>query len=165
MIHPKTEIKCLKCGSPDYVKNGRVFGWQRYKCKACGYQFAKQGDHGKPLNIWLACHGLYVFGMSMRRIARIIGVSAQTVSRWIKKWHQVYMYEIGAHETLYAATPETLPDCLHLSAGDSLMVSSSSLPSGAEIHVIIKLPSAAPALPEAHVSPRQARKNAFSGKR
>ncbi len=134
------ELKCLKCGSEEYVKNGHVFGWQRYKCKSCGYQFTKMGERRKPLNIWLTCHGLYVFGLSMRQIARLIGVSAQTVSRWIKKWHPIYMDEIGSHEAQYAATAENLVSCLHLTPEDKLMVSSSQLPSGAEIHVIIKLP-------------------------
>ena len=134
------EIKCLKCGSTEYVKNGKVFGWQRYKCKSCGYQYTKMGERGKPMNIWLTCHGLYVFGLSMRQIARVVGVSAQTISRWIKKYHQIYMHEIGSNETLYSATTENLTDCLNLSPQDKLMVSSSSLPSGAEKHVVIKLP-------------------------
>lgn len=135
------DIKCLKCGSTEYVKNGKVFGWQRYKCKSCGYQFTKMGERGKPMNIWLTCHGLYVFGLSMRQIARIVGVSVQTISRWIKKYHQVYMHEIGSNETLYSPSSETLVDCLNLSPKDKLMVSSSKLPSGAEIHVVIKLPN------------------------
>lgn len=134
------EIKCLKCGSKEYVKNGHVFGWQRYKCKSCGHQFTKMGSRGKPMNIWLACHGLYVFGLSMRQISRIIGISAQTVSRWIKKWHLVYMSEIGSHETLYHANLDNLADCLGLKSEDDLMVSTTRLPTGAEIHVIIKLP-------------------------
>lgn len=134
------EIKCFKCGSTEYVKNGKVFGWQRYLCKSCGYQFTKMGDRGKPMNLWLTCHGLYVFGLSMRQIARIVGVSAQTISRWIKKYHQHYMHEIGSQETLYSAKKSTLLDCINLKDDDNLMVSSSPLPSGAEIHVIIKLP-------------------------
>lgn len=121
------EINCIKCGSKEYVRNGRVFGWQRYKCKSCGYQFTKMGERGKPLNIWLTCHGLYVFGLSMRQIARVVGVSAQTVSRWIKKWHQTYMYEIGCRETQIKTTPEDLVSCLNLSPQDQLMVSSTHL--------------------------------------
>lgn len=36
--------KCYKCGSKQIVKNGKVFGGQRYKCKACGYQFTKNAN-------------------------------------------------------------------------------------------------------------------------
>lgn len=134
------EIKCLQCGSTEYCKNGKVFGWQRYKCKHCGYQFTKMGERGKPFNIKLTCHGLYLFGLSMRQIARVMGISAQTVSRWIKKWHQTYMYDMGNHETRYAANKDNLLDCMHINNEDQLMVTSQILPSGAEIHIVIKLP-------------------------
>jgi transposase-like protein len=134
------KIKCLKCGSENYVKNGVVFGIQRYKCKDCGYQYTKLGPHGKPANVWMTCHGLYAFGLSMRQIAHVIGVSAQTVSRWIKKWHHLYMHEMGEKQILYSATKENLADCLNLQAKDKLLVSSSHLPSGAEIYVVVKLP-------------------------
>ena len=135
------EIKCLRCGSDKYVKDGKVFGWQRYKCKQCGYQFSKIGERGKPFNIKLTCHGLYLFGLSMRQIAKVVGVSAQTVSRWIKKWHQTYMFEIGEHETRYKTTSENLIACLNIKDDDKLMVTSQRLNSGAEIHIVIKLPS------------------------
>ena len=98
------KIKCTKCSSENYVKNGHVFGWQRYICKDCGYQFTKIGERGKPMNIILTAHALYMFGLSIRQIARVVGVSAQSVSRWIKKYHQTYMQDIGNNETKYKAT-------------------------------------------------------------
>lgn len=134
-------IKCIKCGSENYIKNGKVFGWQRYKCKQCGYQFSKLGERGKPFNIKLTSHGLYLFGLSMRQIAKVVGVSAQTISCWINKWHQTYMYDIGEHETRYIANAENLADCLNVKKDDKLLVTSSHLPSGAEINIVIKLPS------------------------
>ena len=134
------EIKCVKCGSQEFVKNGKVFGWQRYKCKQCGYQFTKIGERGKPFNLKLTCHGLYLFGLSMRQISRVVGVSVQSVSRWINKWHQVYMSDMGNHEQRYVAKAGNLIDCLSLKAEDKLLISSQRLSSGAEIHVVIKLP-------------------------
>lgn len=80
-------IKCPKCGNTKVVRCGKVFGWQRHKCKNCGYQFTKVSPAGKPLYIKLVCHSLYLSGMSMRKIATIVGVTAQSISRWVKKWH------------------------------------------------------------------------------
>lgn len=147
------EIKCPKCNSRKYVKNGIVFGWQRYKCKDCGYQFTKPGEHGKSLDTWLTCHGLYMFGLSMRQIARIVGLSAQTISRWIRKWHQVFMHEIGSKQTLYSVNAENVVECLGLNKKDNLMVSSTHLKSGAEIHILIKLPIPSEEIKSAPKSP------------
>ena len=58
--------KCYKCGSKQIVKNGKVFGWQRYKCKECGYQFTKNAPAGKPLHIKLLAHTMYSAGFSMQ---------------------------------------------------------------------------------------------------
>ena len=134
------KIKCTKCSSENYVKNGHVFGWQRYICKDCGYQFTKIGERGKPMNIILTAHALYLFGLSIRQIARVVGVSAQSVSRWIKKYHQTYMQDIGNNETKYKATTENLVDCLNLNQNDKLLISSQNLPSGAKLHIVISLP-------------------------
>ena len=134
------QIKCIKCGCTEHNKNGHVFGWQRYKCKNCGYQFTKIGERGKPMNILLTSHSLYTFGLSIRQIAKIVGVSAQSVSRWIKKWHQTYMSDIGNHETLYKVKASNLNECLNLSQDENLLVASQLLPSGGKIHIVISLP-------------------------
>lgn len=68
------ELKCRKCGATEAIKNGRVFGWQRHKCKACGYQFTKTSPAGKPVHIKLICHELFMAGLSMREIAKIVGL-------------------------------------------------------------------------------------------
>ncbi|MBQ8677025.1 MAG: IS1 family transposase [Alphaproteobacteria bacterium] len=135
------DIKCNRCGGEQIVKNGHVFGWQRYKCKHCGFQFSKVAPAGKPMHIKLIAHGLYSAGFSMREAAGIIGVTAQTVSRWIKKWHSVYMNDIGRHKTIYAADAATLNDCLQAREGEKILVSSMVLPSGAKFNIVIQLPS------------------------
>lgn len=134
------EIKCMNCGSAHVIKNGKVFGWQRYKCKQCGYQFTKMAPAGKPLFIKLVSHGLFVSGLSMREIARIVGVTAQSVSRWIRKWHPAYMADIGNKETIYSASRDNLLDCLDIREKEELLVSSTVLPSGAKFNIVIQLP-------------------------
>jgi hypothetical protein len=134
------QLKCKKCGSENYIKNGKVFGWQRYKCKDCGCQFTKVAPAGKPIYIKIICHTLRLAGLSMREIAAIIGVTAPSVSRWIRKWHSVYMHEIGANSDLYHATPADLADCLEIKENDNLLISSTILPSGAKFNIVIQLP-------------------------
>ena len=134
------EIRCPKCNTQQIIKNGKVFGWQRYKCKTCGYQFTKVSPAGKPIFIKLVSHNLYLSGLSMRKIASIVGVTAQSVSRWIKWWHTSYMAEIGAKETLFSANRDNLLDCLDINKNDNLLVSTSELPSGARYSIVIRLP-------------------------
>lgn len=135
------QLKCIKCDSDLIIKNGNVFGTQRYKCKNCGYQFTKMASAGKPLFIKLMCHGLYVSGLSMREIARITGVTAQSISRWIRKWQPVYMEDIGRQSTIYTATKDNLTDYLNLKADEELLIASTELPSGAKYNVVIQLPA------------------------
>ena len=132
--------KCIKCGNNQIIKNGYVFGGQRYKCKNCGYQFTKMTDAGKPLYIKLMSHGLYMSGLSMREIARIVGVTAQSISRWIRKWQPTYMEDIGEKATLYSATKDNLTDCLNIKEDEELLINSMILPSGAKYNVVIQLP-------------------------
>ena len=134
------EIKCPKCSGGHIIKNGRVFGWQRYKCKVCGYQFTKISPAGKPIFIKLVCHSLYLSGLSMRRIASVVGVTAQSVSRWIRKWHMAYMADIGEKEKLFLADRDNLLDCLDIDKKDRLLVSTTELPSGARYSIVIRLP-------------------------
>ncbi len=133
-------IKCIKCGGTKTVKNGLVFGHQRYKCSGCGYQFTKEAPAGKPIYIKLICHGLFMSGFSMREIAKIVGVTAQSVSRWIKKWHSAYMTELGKHQKIRVMSRKELSDTLAPGDKADLLVISTTLPSGARYHVVIQPP-------------------------
>lgn len=134
-------IKCIKCGGIKTVKNGLVFGRQRYKCTNCGYQFTKEAPAGKPIYLKLICHSLFMSGFSMREIAKIVGVTAQSVSRWIKKWHSAYMTELGKHQHIRTMNRKELLNTLDAGEKANLLVISSTLPSGARYHVVIQPPS------------------------
>ena len=81
------EIVCKRCGSTHCIKNGKVRGKQRYKCKACGYNFVK-GDkrvkvrpEAKALAVLLYSTGKASYGF----IAQLFNVSRTAVLKWIKK--------------------------------------------------------------------------------
>ena len=79
-------MECKKCGGKEHNKNGFVKGHQRYKCKNCGYQFVptlqKCFDEQTKL---IACL-LYISGLSLRTIARLLHTSATSVLSWVRKF-------------------------------------------------------------------------------
>ena len=81
------DINCKSCGSTNFVKNGKVRGNQRYKCKDCGHTFVpgdkreKVTPQGKALAVLLYGSGKSSYGF----IARLFNVSRPAVLKWIKK--------------------------------------------------------------------------------
>lgn len=78
---------CPKCQSTHIVKSGVVKGRQRYSCKDCNYHFTvfKDGKHIDPYYVIKALQ-LYIEGVSLREIERLIGVSHVSVLNWVKKY-------------------------------------------------------------------------------
>ena len=81
------QIICPKCQSAKVVKSGVVKGRQRYNCKDCKYFFTvfKEGKHIDPYYVIKALQ-LYLEGVSLREIERLIGVSHVSVMNWVKKY-------------------------------------------------------------------------------
>jgi len=79
-------MKCPKCNQEHIVKNGIIWEKQRFKCKECGYQFTSPLPRGKSQKIKINSLVLYLSGLSMNAIAHILGVSAQSVMRWIREF-------------------------------------------------------------------------------
>ena len=79
-------MSCPRCEHVHCVKNGKVEGKQRYKCKSCKFQFTRLTPKGhllwlRALAVFLYCHGL-----SMNAIAKMFSVSTPTILRWIRKF-------------------------------------------------------------------------------
>ena len=81
-------LRCKRCGSEDHVKNGRMRGQQRYRCKACGLNFTDTPARGKPLALKAAAVLLYVSGLPMNRTAQLLGVSTPTIQAWLEQFAQ-----------------------------------------------------------------------------
>ncbi len=77
-------MRCGKCGSKHTVKAGFNHGKQRYKCKECGRQFTQNQDKN-AVNRAFALY-LYVIGLSMNAIARMLKVAPSTVLYWVKNF-------------------------------------------------------------------------------
>ena len=80
-------IHCPKCQSESYVKSGIVKGRQRYRCKDCQYFFTvlKAGKSIDPYYVVKALQ-LYVEGISLREIERILGISHVSVMNWVRQY-------------------------------------------------------------------------------
>jgi len=81
--------QCPYCQANEQrVKNGRnPSGSQRYKCRGCGRIYTLEP---KPAGYDQATRDqavrLYVEGMNLRRIARILGVNHQSVANWVNAY-------------------------------------------------------------------------------
>ena len=84
----KTESKCKKCNSADFVKSGKINGKQRYRCKKCGCHF-REGDNrvkGTTAVKKALCVLLYSTARtSFRRIGKILGIDHTLVYHWIRE--------------------------------------------------------------------------------
>ena len=86
-------MHCRKCGLEAFVKNGFMGGAQRYKRKRCGFQFTRKTPHGKPMKNKILALVLYLSGLSMSAIGKIINVSSQSVMRWIRMFYDKFISE------------------------------------------------------------------------
>lgn len=79
--------ECPKCNSIKIVKHGIVKGRQRYKCKNCNYHFTvfKIGKELERIYIVRSLQ-LYLEGLGLRAISRVIGISHVTILNWIRKY-------------------------------------------------------------------------------
>lgn len=81
-------MHCPECQSDRRVKNGNAHGEQRYKCKDCGCNYTKSYRRGHPFKDKILAVILHLSGMSMNSIAPIIGVTTQSIMRWISAFAQ-----------------------------------------------------------------------------
>ena len=77
-------MKCRKCGGVETVKNGKVRGRQRYRCRGCGYNYTQEQGHGYPAEVKSLAVVLHLSGMTMKSIGAVIGVTGQSIMRWVK---------------------------------------------------------------------------------
>ena len=77
---------CPKCKAAEVIKSGKILEKQRYKCKKCLFQFTRLTPHGKPASDKAKAVELYIHGLSMRSIGKILNVSTTSVLRWIRKF-------------------------------------------------------------------------------
>jgi transposase-like protein len=80
-------MNCPKCKSTHHVKDGKVRGLQRYKCKTCSYRYSVSGKSNvKSVEIKRLALSMYLEGLGFRAIGRVLKISYGTVYAWVKAW-------------------------------------------------------------------------------
>src|SRR5271154_6594832 len=80
-----SEVCCKRASAADHVKNGIVWGFQRYHCLSCGCNFTMTPPRGKLPAMKALALLLYAMGnVSFCSIARILGVSDVAVLNWVR---------------------------------------------------------------------------------
>ena len=82
-------MKCSHCAQTEgQVKVGHTTsGSQRYLCKACGHKYTPEPKpQGYEEAVRQQALRLYVDGMNLRRIGRVLGMSYQSVANWAKAY-------------------------------------------------------------------------------
>ena len=75
-------MQCPHCAHPDSIRYGTSRGVQRYRCQACRRIFQTLRRGKEPALKQQACQ-LYLEGMGMRAIGRVLGIHHKTVSCWL----------------------------------------------------------------------------------
>jgi len=83
------EIECPRCQSQrQQIKDGRTpAGSQRYLCKNCGTRYTPVAkERGYDEEIRLQALSLYLEGLSLREVSRLLSVNHQSVANWINDY-------------------------------------------------------------------------------
>ena len=78
-------MSCPKCCSAERVKAGFVKEVQRWQCKNCPCKYTRSTAKGLGPTAWLLAQELYASGISLRRIAQLLGVSTVAVLKQMRK--------------------------------------------------------------------------------
>lgn len=78
-------MDCPKCNSSDYCRDGIVKGRQRYLCRGCNYRYTviqRSGTSDKATR--RKALELYLEGLGLRSIGRLLKFSNVSVLKWIR---------------------------------------------------------------------------------
>jgi len=75
-------MQCPHCAHSDYIIFGANRGTQRYRCQACRRTFQTM-RRGKDPALKEQAQKLYLEGLGLRAIGRLLGLYHKTFSRWL----------------------------------------------------------------------------------
>ena len=83
------ELVCPRCGdTKQQNKDGFTpAGSQRFRCKLCHTRYTPEPkEHGYDEDVRLQALSLYLEGLSLREISRLLSVNHQSVANWIHSY-------------------------------------------------------------------------------
>lgn len=79
-------MMCRRCGSSDLRKNGRTAsGQQKFHCKGCNFYGTLDTKDNERAQRWMTVEKLHLERLSLRAIARTVGMSRTTITARLKK--------------------------------------------------------------------------------
>ena len=79
-------MRCPECGSEKVVRDGKQLGKQTYLCKVCYRRFTPNATKlHRPFQVKQKAIELYINGMSINAISKVLNIPYMTVWRWINK--------------------------------------------------------------------------------
>ena len=79
-------VTCADCQSEQVIRFGHTKGGHdRYRCKACGLTFSDAPERGHSPEFKALVLAAYQERASMRGIARVFGISRNTLVKWLKE--------------------------------------------------------------------------------
>ena len=79
-------MRCPECGSEKVVKDGKQRGKQTYLCKVCHRRFTPNATKlHRPSHVKQKDIELYINGMSINAISKVLNIPYMTVWTWINK--------------------------------------------------------------------------------
>ena len=89
MVRARTyrhDVRCPECGSNWMRKNGHIRGQQAYSCGDCARRYLPDVAYRRPsAALREQAIQMYTEGSSLSAIGRVLGYSATSVQRWVKK--------------------------------------------------------------------------------
>lgn len=79
---------CKECGSEKFIKNGRVRGQQRYRCKECGLNFIEGDKRQKRETVVKKALCVLLYSLSkasFNMLGKLLGHSPSIIYRWVKE--------------------------------------------------------------------------------
>lgn len=79
-------MRCPRCGSEQFQKNGHRGGKQNYRCKNCGRQYVEAYEvKGYSEDTKQICIRMYSTGLELREVERLTGISHSAIYNWVKQ--------------------------------------------------------------------------------
>jgi transposase len=85
-------MDCPRCKGSEKRKDGIVRVLQRYMCRGCGYRYTVERRTGTAsIETKRKALQLYLEGLGLRSIGRVLGVSNVSVLRWVRTYGEQVM--------------------------------------------------------------------------
>ena len=100
-------MHCPQCDGTELIKRGSKAGHQRYRCRACG-RYCTDSQPKFSTQIKAMAIDMYMNGMGIRAIGRVLGPSPAAVLIWIRKEHAAVQQRLAQQAGVQVEGPDII---------------------------------------------------------